>query len=270
LPFKDQSPFTTGLPIDAVDVGEYSFFAQLKRILTAIKSVYLAGGHFTLLCDGYIYADIFANGDIEGAGRYKARCEKIKNEYGLYNEVTLFDMREVLFDMPEWKITKEAIEKMIRNLYENNKNVSKHIDFLAGRLMYHVQLPDVSYDEARELYSQKPLPDWLSEKLNDAAIQFTTLLLTLQKTEVIARAFPSAIRCTVHPKAAPQLPLHLTNPHNQLLPYNGVATVSRMAQAKQSLFNAMRIRRLCDIFEHENVVAVHNKKSGEFLYYELP
>jgi len=271
LPFKDQSPFVTGAAIDHVDLSEYAFFAQLKRILQAIKKVYTPGAHITLLCDGFIYADIFANNDKDGAGRYKARCEKIKNAYELYNEVTLFDMREVLFDMPEWTRIETAIQEVVRRLYQDDASTKERLDTLARRFVFHVAIPNLSYEEARVIYLRSSWPNWILEKLLDAAIKYSALQLTLKKTQLVKRAFPSAIRCTVHPKAAPQLPLHLTNLRNQLLPYNGVATISRQAQtASQSLFQSLRIKRLCDIFEYENVIAVRAENLKDPIYYELP
>ncbi|MDA2936084.1 isocyanide synthase family protein [Patescibacteria group bacterium AH-259-L05] len=271
LPFKDQSPFVTGASISHVDLGEYAFFAQIKRILNAVKEVYTPGAHMTLLCDGYIYADIFANGDKKGAGRYKARCEQIKNEYGLYNEVTCFDMREVLFDMPEWKHIETAIQEIVRKLYQTDPAAKERLDTLARRFIFHVAIPNHLYEEARIIYSSSPWPDWIWEKLLDSAIRYSALQLTLKKTELVKRAFPSAVRCTVHPKAAAQLPLHLTNPHNQLLPYNGAATISRQAQTQgQSLFQALRIKRLCDILEYDDVIAVYTENSKDPIYYEIP
>ena len=271
LPFKDQSPFATGAAIDHVDLGEYALFAQLQRIIGAIKNVYPPGAHMTLLCDGYIYADIFANGDTDGAGRYKARCEQIKNEYGLYNEVTLFDLREVLFDMPSWQEEERTMRAIVHTLYTSDASIRARLDHLARRFMYHVALPGVSYTDARALYLHDPLPNDLVDRLRAAALRYSALLLTLQKTDLVHRAFPAALRCTVHPKAATQFPLHLTNPHNQLLPYNGVATVSRGAMARGvTLFQALRIRRLCDVLREDDVVVVHTDNSRDPFYYDLP
>ena len=271
LPFKDQSPFGTGAPIDHADLGEYAFFAQIKRILSGIEAIYPPGAHMTILCDGYIYADIFTENDTDGAGRYKARCEHIKNAYGLYNTVTLFDMREVFFDIPYWKEIESGMELVVRDLYQINTEAMVRIDHLAKRFMYYVQLPGHSYDTARTLYEKSPWPQWVWELLLSSAIRYSAVHLAMKKTNVVMEAFPSAIRCTVHPKAAPQLPLHLTNQNNQLLPYNGVAAVSREALERgATLFQATRIKRLCDILAFDNVTAVHFEGDSYPFYYEIP
>jgi hypothetical protein len=224
----------------------------------------------TVLCDGYIYADIFASGDVDGSGRYRARCEEIRNAYGLINDVTLFDMREVLFDMPEWRQTESHIRGSIELLLQQDEAIQQRINVLMDRMRYHVAIPNLSYEDARELYTQETLPDEISGILEESAIRYTSLLLTLRETDLVSRAFPSAIRCTVHPKNAAQIPLHLTNRNNQLLPYNGVATVSRSALERgQTLFNALRTRRLCDVLEYDDPVEVHTEESEYPYYYEV-
>lgn len=272
LPFKDQSPFTTGVSIDHADLCEHAMFAQIKRVVEAIATVYKSGAHMTLLCDGYIYADIFAQGDKDGAGRYKAACEKIKNEYGLHNQVTLFDMREVLFDMPEWHKVHSEILQIIQELKQNDPEVGDRLNVLSKQFIFHVALPEPhnSYEAARALYEQEPWPEWLTELMLNSAIEYCAIHLTLAHTDLVTRAFPSAIRCTVHPKAAAQIPLHLTNPDNSLLPYNGIATVSLLEYQKgKSLFEALRVRRLCDVMTLPNVTAIHVTGDSHPFYYEI-
>ena len=269
LPFKDQSPFTTGVPINHTDLSEHAMFAQLKRILDAIASVYEPGGHFTLLCDGYVYADVFAQGDKDGAGRYKASCEKIKNTYDLHNQITLFDMREVFFDMPEWPDIKHEIESSVNKLYQENTEIKNRIDVLAKRFIYHVALPApyFSYENAREVYQQNPWPEWLQELLTRSAIEYIVLHLTLAHTKLTQRAFPSAIRCTVHPKPAAQLPLHLTNQQNSLLPYNGIAAI--MNNEEENLFSSLRVMRLSDVLGYTNVEANYLEDDKYPFFYRI-
>jgi pyoverdine/dityrosine biosynthesis protein Dit1 len=270
LPFKDQSPLTTGLKIDAVDLGEYAFFAQLRRVSNSISKVYKPGAHFTLLCDGYIYADIFANGDIDGAGRYKASCEKIKNQYGLYNEITLFDMREVIFDMPEWNNERRRIEQRVRELSLNEKPIKDRIMALSDQMIFHTFL-SYSYDDLVHILKSNKKDKDLEESLYEAAIKYISIVLALKYTDIVYDAFPSAVRCTVHPKKAPQIPLSLTNRDNLLLPYNGVATISReKIKNNNSFFRTLRTKRLVDVYSLNDVVAVHNERNGDFLYYEVP
>lgn len=271
LPFKDQSPFGTGARINEVDLGEYCFFAQMKRIIEAIKLIYPPGAHMTLLCDGFIYADIFTNGNKIGAGQYKAKCESIKNAYGLYNEITLLDMREVFFSFPWWGNVENQIVDLLWRLYQNNDAVKERLDFLARRFVYYVALPNVGYEEAREIYSSKIWPKWIWDALLNSAIKYASIHLTMKKINIVKSMFPLAIRCTVHPKAAAQLPLNVTNSSNDLLPYNGVAVVSRSAQERgMSLFQAIRVRRLCDVMQHQDVKAVYTDEFYNPYYYEIP
>ena len=270
LPFNDQSPFTTAAPIDHVDMGEYALFAQMQRIVQAIGSIYEPGAHMTLLCDGYVYADIFASGDVDGAGQYRARCEQLRNEYGLINHVTLFDMREVLFDMPEWREVESQFYRDVRSLMQQSAEVRQRIATLQYRMRYHVGLQGVSYEEARILYSNDSLPQSVRDILEESSLRYISLLLTLRETNLVQRAFPSAIRCTVHPKNAPQLPVHLTKRNNQLLPYNGVATVSRRDLSNgQSLFQALRTRRISEVLQYPNPMAVYTPQAEHPYYYEV-
>jgi len=272
LPFKDQSPFTTGMPMHHTDLCEHAMFAQLKRILDAIAAVYEPGGHFTLLCDGYIYANIFAQGDTDGAGRYKANCEKLKNAYGLHNHITLFDMREIFFDLPEWLCVKGEVEKLVKVLYEQDAEVRERIHTLARRFMFHVALPEPygHYEKARMLYEQTPWLDWLEKLLKKSAIDYVLMHLTLAHTKLVQRAFPFGVRCTVHHKPAAQFPLHLTHAGNCLLPYNGVAALFR--DAGDNMFSELKIMHLSDILRYENLTACHleNEECPFFFRIEKP
>lgn len=271
LPFKDQSPFGTNAPVDHTDLGEYCLFAQLKRILEAIKDVYAPGAHFSIICDGYIYADIFIDNDTTGAGKYKANCAKIKHAYELYNEVTLLDMNELFYRHPNWRGVEHEIRSCIYNLYKTDPTIKARIDFLAQRFIFYTSIPGVNYDNARDIYSSRKIPGWLWQRLVDAAIKYAAIHLTMRKTDIVKRAFPYSIRCTVHPKAAAQLPLHLTNAKNELLPYNGVAVVSRgHLNNGLSLFQAMRVRRLCDVLAMDDVCAVYTDFASAPFYYEIP
>jgi pyoverdine/dityrosine biosynthesis protein Dit1 len=270
LPFKDVSPFGTGTAIDHTDLGEYAFFAQMKRILDGISHLYPPGAHMTVLCDGYIYADIFTDGDTDGAGRYKAACDVIKNKYDLYNTVTLFDMREVFFDIPEWKHIQSEIEAGVRIAIAEHADSRDRIDHLMRRFKYYVALRGETYESARLLYKDE-LSGPVLEKLKNAAIQYVTVHLTMRITNVVQRAFPSAIRCTVHPKDAAQFPLHVTNQYNQLLPYNGVAVVSKETLLRTgSLFQSVRVKRLCDVLAIDGATALYVPNGTYPHYYEIP
>lgn len=270
LPFKDQSPFGTNAIINHVDLGEYCFFAQIKRILQAIKSIYHPGAHMTLLCDGYIYADIFVNDDKDGAGKYKVECERIKNAYGLHNDVTLLDMREIFFRVPNWKNIEKLIRENVWKLYKIDQIIKQRLDSLARRFIYYVKIPNHSYEEVRMLYENNSWPCWVWEILLDSAIKYASIHLTMKKTNLVTTAFPFSIRCTIHPKASTQLPLHVTNSKSYLLPYNGVATVSRHAKIKgDSLFDALKILRFFEVLRYENICAVYTNEGKNPFYYEI-
>ncbi len=271
LPFKDQSPFGTGAGIDHADLGEYCYFAQIKRLLDAIKAVYEKGAHLTLLCDGLLFSDIFVGGDINGPGRYKARCEAIKNAYGLYNDVSLIDMKEILFHEPEWVEQNEEIKTTLKAMHESFPMVQERIDHLTHRFLFYVQLPNMSYEQARDSLGNGLLKEPFLSSFRRAAIEYAAIHLTFKKLCIIEKRFPHAVRCTVHPKSAPQLPLHMTNKKNVLLPYNGVPVVSRQSLLNgKSLFESARIRRLYEVFLLPQVQAVYLENDASPFYYEVP
>lgn len=270
LAFKDQSPFGTNARIDHTDLGEYCFFAQIKRILSAIQTIYSPGAHLTILCDGYIYADIFVNDDKDGAGRYKSKCEQIKNAYDLYNEVSLIDMREILFQLPCWQDIRQTIQAHVWKLYHKDHMVKQKLDFLAKRFIFYTKLPDCSYEQARTLCASDSYPKWIWDTLIDSAIKYASIHLTLKKTNLIQNAFPFSLRATVHPKPAAQFPLHPGNYKNDLLPYNGVPIVSRQSVGRDKLlFEVFKIQRLCDVLKNKHVQAVYLHGDTDPFYYEL-
>ena len=270
LPFKDQSPFGTNAPIDHVDLGEYCLFAQLQRIITAINQVYAPGAHFAIICDGNIYADIFVENNLIGAGKYKSNCNKIKDEYSLYNDITLYDMKELFFRVPNWVEIEKNIINQLWNLYHHNETVRYRLDLLAKRFIFYTQISEMSYQSFYGIYNMQSSHQWLHETLLIAAIKYASIHLTMRKTQIVSQSFPFSIRCTVHPKSAAQLPLHLTNNHNTLLPYNGVAVVSKhKLELGYSLFQAMRVKRFYDVLSLDNVTAIYTNKAEYPLYYQI-
>jgi hypothetical protein len=60
------------------------------------------------------------------------------------------------------------------------------------------------------------------ERTEEAAFEFALTLYTLKELDLVATAYPGAVRATVHPKPE-QWGLHLVNEHTQVFPWQGVA-----------------------------------------------
>jgi hypothetical protein len=66
----------------------------------------------------------------------------------------------------------------------------------------------------------------------------------MKSLNILGNYFPYNLRGTVHPKKAPQIPLHTVNKNSLVAPYNGVPVVSRRRLEKTGdLRNSTRIMR---------------------------
>ncbi len=92
----------------------------------------------------------------------------------------------------------------------------------------------------------------------------------MKSLRIVERAFPDAQRTTVHPKKAPQIPLHLVNKNSAVLPYNGVPIVSeRRLGATGSIRRSTRIVRFSETLEFPDTIAIHRGSISEPFYYSV-
>jgi hypothetical protein len=110
-------------------------------------------------------------------------------------------------------------------------------------------------------------PEDIQRATTSAARLYAAFLITACQRRTIESNFPGALRATVHPKAAPQLPLHLVNSRSVIFPYNGVPVVK---EGERGLRRSLRIFRLSQLLATDGDFYRCYDQAGNTLYYMRP
>lgn len=262
IPFKDQNPTTTGQPIDAIDLGEHAMIAQLRDIIASVQRIYPAGLTIRLLADGLVYRQYFTDSDEAGVIRYREGVEGVIERYGMSDFITVTDLSELLVRDPEFYTHHRDVSHILSSMAEGPD--SRVLQALQRGMLANTESRTSISTMDRYLHSEiDTWPDELASRTRRTACDYAAFLITAAQRSTIARQFPDAIRATVHPKDAPQLPLHVTHHRNRILPYNGVPVVNANAQEPRNI----RIERLATVLGRSEHVIRHVDQSGTALYY---
>ena len=271
LPFKNQNVMATGHSIGWTDLGEYLCMLQMKTIVESVKKVYAPGAKITLLTDGTVYADLFANGDKDSVGQYFQQLWHIKEKLGLGNDVELVDMQWLINTEPLFADVAQEIRTLLPQVAAEDETVAKLLQGLTYGMLFCFDTPFDMEEYMKRIFVQGGnLPKDILSQAMDTAHEYATFLLTMKKLDVVKKAFPHAIRGTVHCKDAAQIPLHLVNHKSWIFPYHGVPVVSRGRQERiKNWQHATRIIRLCEVYNYPSATAVYLPGEKEPFYYEV-
>lgn len=273
LAFKDQNPLTTRLPIGSIDLGEYLVLAQMKDIASSVQRVYEHGALVTLITDGLIYADIAGDGRREEIAQYRQNCIAARDQMdGLQGRVEIIDMEWLTTQEPKVSVVMEKIRGALIEEERKNEDLHMRLNALRRGMLRNISLPGYEYDATVSLMGKpiEDLPSDIGGRISDAALDYASILLALSELKIVQRAYPNALRGTVHPKDAAQLPLHLVNSHTVVFPYHGVPVVSEQKlHTTGSIRKATKIKRYYHLLEHEDAIAIYRKKDAESFYYSV-
>ncbi len=270
-PFKNGNPLST--PHEhggTVDLGEFAHMAQVRDLCRSIEAIYQPGARFIILCDGIVYTDIFHTNGLIAAEGYRNGCENIRDALGLTNTVDIVDMSWLVACEPRFARVRTAISHAIIKLCITDPHIAQSMLSLRRGMLMNLPLREHTYREIASFVSmpEEALPPSVFAATQEAAVRYASFLLAMNYLRVIARAYPHAIRATVHRKPAPQLPFHLVNSHTTVFPYNGVPVVSaRKWQTSGSVREALRIMRFSELLTLPNVHAVCVNGASDPFYY---
>lgn len=262
IPFKDQNPITTGQSIDAIDLGEHAMIAQLRDIIVSVQQIYPAGITIRLVADGLIYRQYFTNSDEAGVIRYREGVEGVIERYGINNFISVTDFSDLIAHDPQF-FTHQRDVGLVLNTISEGTDLHLMQVMQRGMLANTVSNTSISTMEQYIRSEIETWPEELAKRTRRTAYEYAAFLITAAQRGIINRHFPDAIRATVHPKNAPQLPLHVTNHRNRILPYNGVPVVNTNALEPRNI----RIERLATVLGRPEHVIRHVDPNGMTLYY---
>jgi pyoverdine/dityrosine biosynthesis protein Dit1 len=258
LPFKNQNPLSCKKPLAAVDLAEWLCMTQLRDICCSVEAIYPPGLKIIIICDGLVYADIFQVKNLRDILRYKKNCETIRDALGLQNYVTLIDMDDLVMQHPNFnEVTTEIKVQLLKSLNQHPA-ITERIKALERAMLFNLPWENILWSElckCAELPQEK-WPEHIKNQALFAAIAYASFLLSAQYLSIIRQRFPHAIRATVHPKHAPQLPIHLMNNHTRIFPYNGLPVVSkRKLERTNNLKTSTTMIRRYELFTKTGVEA---------------
>lgn len=273
LPFKDQNPLTTRLPLDTVDLGEYLFMAQIRDIIRSVGEIYPPGLRFTILTDGLVYADIFANGEKAKIKAYRQNCETVADALELKDLVSFIDMFVVVNNQPGFFESQKDFRDILRYLQERDNKVKERMRSLRWGMLVNIPSLGYTYNDFKTFLTlpEEELPKDVRERITEASLDYASFALAMDFLQCIDAQFPDDLRATVHPKNAPQIPIHLVDRSSIVFPYNGVPVISEDKLSRTgSLRRSARIIRYCDVLQYPEAKAVFLPGGDNPFYYLVP
>jgi pyoverdine/dityrosine biosynthesis protein Dit1 len=276
LPFKDQNPLSTQREIAAVDLGELLFFRQMGDLCESVNKVYEPGMYIDLVSDGSLYQEIFLDNDLqtgEQVAAYYANSQLAIDSLGLNNVLKLHNLESMIEGNNKFVQNRETVIHLLRNLDSRGilktqmDELSLGMVFNSASFMQAEQRDPIDFAYGFQTQWQKD-PQAILEQFKPNALAYSSFLIAMKSLDILGNYFPDNIRGTVHPKNAPQLPLHTVNKNSLVAPYNGVPVISRRKLEKTNdLRSSTRIMRYGElILTSQNIAKVAISNDSSFAY----
>jgi hypothetical protein len=264
IPFKDQNATTTRQPVGVVDLGEHAFVAQLRDLVHSVRTVYEPGLDLVLIADGQIYRDIFTSATESEVSRYTQNLTALIERYDLTDQIRIVDFSDIIDSDEGFQSYRSGVEDMLSQSADDR--VTTRLYALQRGMLVNCELPYSSL-EAVEHYRCHPTTTWpeaVQSITSHAARRYAAFLITACHRQSIQLTFPDALRATVHPKDAPQLPLHLVSKRNRIFPYNGIPVVK---ESDAGLRKSLHITRFSGLVATAGTFYQCHDGHGNTLYY---
>ncbi|QPK79303.1 L-tyrosine/L-tryptophan isonitrile synthase family protein [Corynebacterium lizhenjunii] len=213
------------------DLGEVYALLRLWDISRAVQSVYVPGIKFTLILDGKIYRPFYGYSHDE-AVPYQRNLDKQIEKLGAAGFLRTVDM----WDLYEARRTDvDSIEGEVREYVTrqwNDADLPARKELIAA-LRQGVETTPITvaliemYKSGS--YRQVDLKEFFDRaeqctlaRAEHAAYEYTVLLTVMRRLELVQRAFPHAIRGTVHPKPDQYSPI-MRSADTVVSPWHGTA-----------------------------------------------
>lgn len=272
LPAKGQNSVRNDHAINDVGLGETLFFAQLRDINASIRNIYKPGAKITVITDGIIYADMFRDNNTPDAISYRNKCMLLRDEMGLRNEIDIIDMDWILQGEPNFPLLRNHVHERLLYLWESNSTAKKKLDSLARGMLFNLPTPGARFEKALETINTpfSALPQQFKDRVVYTTLRYASCIIALNFLEIVDRAFPGAVRLSVHPKLAPQIGLHLVNSSSTVFPYHGVVAVSeKIYKSTGSIRKSSKIVNLYEIMAMNTKIEKYCLDGQKSSYYFL-
>jgi pyoverdine/dityrosine biosynthesis protein Dit1 len=271
LAAKAPNPLATGHAVNETDLGEELFVAHMDDLLGSLQDVYTPGARLLIVSDARAYAGYRTTPqDGHKIVAYVDGVRVMRDRRNLQPSFGIVDLVSVSHRDSNFQELRWTLEEKLRRLYDTNAAVRERLNSLSASMLTYIPLPN--YDlETTNLALRVPyaeLPPWVRELCFKAAINRSGFTSALNMLKVVTRAFPRALRMTVHPKAAPQLAIHLISPHSSVLPHNGVPLVNEVKLERSGdVLMSTRIVHRRDVLTIPEVLGVDLERAATSPYF---
>lgn len=218
----------------APDLGELYALQLLINIDDAVQQVYPPGLVFTLLLDGRAYRPFYGYSDDE-AVPYAGNLQQLIDLLGARGRLRLVDLQDLLTARTdEFAAIDDHVRRVVREHWDDPRFTQR--DDLVRALRQGVETTAVSA-ALIEAYKSGDLEtidgnallreaaEIVGERAEHTAFEYAVLMTGMRELDVIGRAFPTAVRGTVHPKAGQYAP-RIKSRSTLISPWHGVAVES--------------------------------------------
>ncbi|MCL2655040.1 MAG: isocyanide synthase family protein [Coriobacteriia bacterium] len=258
FPFKDQNPFRTELfKASWCDLGEIALLARLHCIALSLNQVHPYDGQIIIVSDGRLYQDIFGI-EPNAVSEYMNELIDMRNQMNMGRTVYLLDLWSIMkqldskatmiFENDTWRgvfSIRDSLVETISNISHTDERVLNSLCEMTSSMLMNLDLSDEIRTMGRDVLWETMLNaqdfktraariiskevvwendsiDALANRAVKASIQYIATNITLKVLDILNKAFPLAIRGTVHSKsgqvAIPKL--------GRLDPWNGVGVLT--------------------------------------------
>lgn len=219
------------------DMAEVLCLSQLYEICCSIGLVYEPGVRFIIISDGSLYQSIFGITQHE-ADTFRELCVEMIHQLGYDDHLEMVDMEHDLIEpvRSAFDAVRDRMRPVLAEWWEKNPESERRASLISSSspnintdgqvshdLVKMATKNIMSDDDEEEVLDQfEQVRTNVRERAEKAAFEFALVLYTLKELDLVATAYPEAIRATVHPKPG-QWGLHLVNEHTQVFPWQGVA-----------------------------------------------
>lgn len=217
------------------DLSEAYAFVRLHRIALDLRAVYEPGVTFVILLDGQVY-NPFYGFPVEAEFQYPRDLEAQVRALGVEQTVSFVDLQDLVDERAdEFAAVRAEVEPEIRAHWDDPVNPFRDELVETMRLgtntvavnaaaVQLVKWRDRDADEYQAAKLIRAMQDAVEERARATAFAYMVFLVTLRRMDLIASAFPRAIRGTVHPKPGQYSPW-LVHPSTTIAPWHGVAVI---------------------------------------------
>ncbi|MFZ4842597.1 L-tyrosine/L-tryptophan isonitrile synthase family protein [Mycetocola saprophilus] len=222
----------------APDLGELYALQLLKNISDTVAKIYAPGAIFTLLLDGRAYRGFYGYSDQEGMPYVRNLRNQI-DQLGARGQIDVVEMYDLIsarskeLSEIDSRVRNELKARWSDSLFPQRSNLIRALrqgtetTAISSAFIEIYKAGQYSPTELQGFFRQAEIIVY--ERAEETAFEYAVLMTKLKELDIIGRAFPRAIRGTVHPKPGQYAP-RMKNPKTRISPWHGVAILTKSGE----------------------------------------